>query len=77
MVTLVTTGLSLAAQLANQFSGSSAAGRLSLNGAEPSPFELMMLQQEVQRESLFFTMQTNISKTEHDARMSAVRNMKA
>jgi hypothetical protein len=46
-------------------------------GADPSLPDLLQLQNQIQRESLVFNAQTNISKTDHDTRMSAVRNIRA
>lgn len=38
--------------------------------------ELLMLQMQIQQESQYFNTQTNIMKTDHDARMSSIRNLK-
>ena len=46
-------------------------------GNDPSPADLLQLQNQIQRESLVFNAQTNISKTDHETRMSAIRNVKA
>jgi hypothetical protein len=46
-------------------------------GGDPSTAELLQMQNQIQRESLVFNAQTNISKTDHDTRMSAVRNIRA
>ena len=37
---------------------------------------LLQLQNEIQRQSLIFNAETNISKTDFDTKMSAVRNIK-
>lgn len=67
----------IASHISSEISKSAATRSFDPNGGTPGPLELMQMQQQIQQESLFFTMHTNISKTEHDARMSAVRNMKA
>jgi hypothetical protein len=46
-----------------------------LDGSELT--NLLQLQNEIQRQSLVFNAQTNISKTDHETRMSAVRNIRA
>lgn len=38
--------------------------------------ELLMLQMQIQQEAQYFNTQTNIMKTDHDARMSSIRNIK-
>ena len=39
--------------------------------------DLLTLQNQLQKESAVFNSMSNISKTEHETRMSAIRNMKA
>jgi hypothetical protein len=39
--------------------------------------DLLQQQNQIQRESLVFNSETNISKTDHESRMSAVRNFKS
>ena len=39
--------------------------------------ELLKMQMKVQAQMQTYTMQTNIAKTDHDARMSSIRNMRA
>ena len=45
-------------------------------GGASEQMALIREQERIQRETQVFTTLTNISKTEHDARMSAVRNMR-
>jgi len=40
-------------------------------------WELLQQQYQIQQETQMFNMMTNVSKTKHDAAMSAIRNMKA
>ena len=66
--------------------GSSSVGRAATDGVtkglEGTPEfdnmkELLDLQRKVQLEIQRFTTLTNLAKTEHDGRMSAVRNMRS
>ena len=67
-------GTSLASGLTG---GAGGAGGIGGSGGDPSFQDLLTLQTQLQRESLVFNSQTNISKTDHETRMSAVRNIKA
>jgi len=65
---------SLGTSLASGLTG----GALGPGGSgDPAFTDLLALQNQMQRESLVFNSQTNISKTDHETRMSAVRNIKA
>jgi len=46
-------------------------------GGQNQQWELLQQQYQMQQETQMFNMMTNISKTRHDAAMSAIRNMKA
>jgi hypothetical protein len=39
--------------------------------------QLLLLQERIQNESAQFNVLTNISKTEHETKMSAIRNVRA
>ena len=55
----------------------SSVGGTAVDGAGASdPNDFFQKQLEVQREMLSWTFRTNIAKTEHETRMSAVRNMR-
>jgi len=47
-----------------------------MNQMQSKGMELLMLQMQVQQEAQYFNTQTNIMKTDHDARMSSIRNIK-
>ncbi len=69
---------SLLGGLAGGGAGGAVGGVPGFNlGNDPSPADLLQLQNQIQRESLVFNAQTNISKTDHETRMSAIRNVKA
>lgn len=57
--------------------GGGGAGGLGGVGEAGDLAGLLQLQLEVQERMQRFTMLTNIAKTEHESRMSAVRNMRA
>ena len=83
--------VSVAGTLASTVAGASSlgigplAGSLAgtLNGGSGSDFgnqsfqDLLLQQEQIQKESAVFTSLSNISKTEHETRMSAIRNMRA
>ena len=53
---------------------------LDLGGVDPTttdPIQLLQLQDKMQKESAFFNTMSNVSKTEHETRMAAIRNMKS
>jgi hypothetical protein len=54
-------------------------GALSGMGINPSfnkQYELIMLQQQIQQQTQIFNTMSNISKSKHEAAMTAIRNMK-
>ncbi|HSI32801.1 MAG: hypothetical protein ACAI43_25405 [Phycisphaerae bacterium] len=67
-------GFGLGGLAGNLLGGGGAGG---LGGGDPSTADLLQMQNQIQRESLVFNAQTNISKTDHDTRMAAVRNIRA
>ena len=83
--------VSVAGQLASTVAGAQSlgigplAGSLAggLNGSSGTDFgnqsfqDLLLQQEQIQKESAVFTSLSNISKTEHETRMSAIRNMRA
>jgi len=83
--------VSLAGQLAGSVSGASTmglgpiAGNLasslltgtgSADSGTADPMQLLQLQEQLQQQEQVFNTMSNISKTEHETRMAAVRNMK-
>ena len=53
-------------------------GGSGLGGDQAASFQQLLQEQEqIQTESAQFTALTNISKTEHETRMSAIRNIRA
>ena len=70
----------IAGNILGGLNGGAAAGAGGLAGADTGGqnFEqLLLLQEKIQNESAQFNAQTNISKTEHETRMSAIRNIRA
>lgn len=47
-----------------------------MNQMQSRGMELLMLQTQIQQSAQYYTTQTNIMKTDHDARMSSIRNIK-
>ncbi|HEY8747714.1 MAG TPA: hypothetical protein VIM11_07060 [Tepidisphaeraceae bacterium] len=81
--------INVAGQLAGTVAGGSTmglgpiAGNLAsslLTGTTDSgtvdPMQLLQLQEQIQTQSQIFNTMSNVSKTEHETRMAAVRNMK-
>jgi hypothetical protein len=63
----------LVGNLASSLGGGGLGGG-ALDGGQLT--SLLQLQNEIQRQSLIFNAETNISKTDFDTKMSAVRNIK-
>jgi outer membrane lipoprotein SlyB len=80
--------INLAGQLAGTVAGGSTMGLAPLAGniaggllgtadtGTVDPMQLLQLQEQLQSQSQVFNTMSNISKTEHETRMAAVRNMK-
>ena len=81
--------INLAGQLAGTVAGGSTMGMAPLAGniagsllggttdtGTVDPMQLLQLQEQLQTQSQVFNTMSNISKTEHETRMAAVRNMK-
>ncbi|HEY7120130.1 MAG TPA: hypothetical protein VH475_26315 [Tepidisphaeraceae bacterium] len=64
----------LVGNIAGSLAGGNGVSGGPLDGSELT--NLLQLQNEIQRQSLVFNAQTNISKTDHETRMSAVRNIR-
>jgi hypothetical protein len=66
----------LAGNIAGAITGANVGG-FGGSSVDGTSFQELLLQQEqIQRETATFTAQTNISKQEHDTLMSAIRNIK-
>jgi hypothetical protein len=67
----------LVGNLASSLGGGGLGGNLSSGALDGGQLTgLLQLQNEIQRQSLIFNAETNISKTDFETKMSAVRNIK-